>query len=108
MPISRLVGCVAYDDRYKTLYGYVPSLAPGIAFVVLFGLSTLIHLGQTIWTRRWWTIVFALGAVTELLGWAARTWSAECPYNLNAFLMQITTLIIGTSILRSTLSILHT
>lgn len=31
----------------------------------------------------------------ELIGWAGRTWSAECPYNQNAYLMQITTLIIA-------------
>jgi hypothetical protein len=31
----------------------------------------------------------------ELIGWIGRTWSAECPTNLNAFLMQICTLIIG-------------
>ena len=31
----------------------------------------------------------------ELIGWAGRTWSAECPYNPTAFLMQISTLIIG-------------
>lgn len=31
----------------------------------------------------------------ELIGWAGRTWSAKCPYNHDAFLMQITTLIIA-------------
>jgi hypothetical protein len=31
----------------------------------------------------------------EVIGWAGRTWSSQCPYNANAFLMQITTLIIG-------------
>jgi hypothetical protein len=30
-----------------------------------------------------------------LLGWAGRTWSSQCPSNLNAFLLQITTLIIA-------------
>lgn len=31
----------------------------------------------------------------EVIGWIGRTWSASCPYNNDAFLMQITTLIIG-------------
>lgn len=39
--------------------------------------------------------LFVMGALTEIIGWAGRTWSAECPYNNNAFLMQISTLIIG-------------
>lgn len=38
-----------------------------------------------------------MGALTEVIGWAGRTWSAVCPYNNNAFLMQISTLIIGKS-----------
>lgn len=29
------------------------------------------------------------------MGWAGRTWSHQCPYNLNAFLMQITMLVIA-------------
>ncbi|KAK1142433.1 hypothetical protein N8T08_007795 [Aspergillus melleus] len=33
--------------------------------------------------------------LAEIIGWAGRTWSAECPYNSNAFLMQISTLIIA-------------
>lgn len=31
----------------------------------------------------------------ELIGWAGRTWSAECVYNENAYLIQICTLIIA-------------
>jgi hypothetical protein len=34
-------------------------------------------------------------SIAELIGWAGRTWSSECPYNGDAFLMQITTLIIA-------------
>ena len=34
--------------------------------------------------------------MTEVIGWAGRLWSSQCPYNNNAFLMQISTLIIGT------------
>lgn len=33
--------------------------------------------------------------VAELIGWAGRTWSSACPYNANAYLMQIVTLIIA-------------
>ncbi|KAL4906049.1 hypothetical protein BDW74DRAFT_137621 [Aspergillus multicolor] len=88
-------GCYAYIEGVGTPYGYVPSLAAGIVFLVLFGLTMI---GQTIqfaWKRTWWCAVFAVGSLTEVIGWAGRTWSAECPYNTNAFLMQITTLIIA-------------
>ncbi|GAA82116.1 RTA1 domain protein [Aspergillus luchuensis IFO 4308] len=36
-------GCHAKIDGYGTSYGYVPSLAAGIVFCVLFGLSMLLH-----------------------------------------------------------------
>jgi hypothetical protein len=34
-------------------------------------------------------------SAAEAIGWAGRTWNAKCPYNHDAFLMQITTLIIA-------------
>ncbi|KAI0837055.1 RTA1-domain-containing protein [Hypoxylon sp. FL0890] len=76
-------------------YGYRPSLAAGIVFCVLFGIAFFGHTFQTIRLRRWTSALLTIGALTELIGWAGRTWSSECPYNRNAFLMQITTLIIG-------------
>ncbi|KAL4820884.1 RTA1 like protein-domain-containing protein [Aspergillus spinulosporus] len=88
-------GCHAYIDGIGTPYGYVPSLAAGIVFLVLFGLTMVGQAIQFAWKRTWWCAVFAVGSLTEVIGWAGRTWSAECPYNTNAFLMQITTLIIA-------------
>ncbi|KAH0160356.1 RTA1 like protein, partial [Aureobasidium melanogenum] len=88
-------GCVAYNPAQRTAYGYVPSLAAGIVYCVLFGLSMIAHTFQAVKTRALWNLVFAVGCLTEILGWAARTWSSECPYNANAFLMQICTLIIA-------------
>ncbi|KAF9629483.1 putative rta1 domain protein [Lasiodiplodia theobromae] len=93
--VSLRTGCPAYIPGIETSYGYVPSEGAGIAFVVIFGVSSLLHLGQTIWSRQWWTILFAIGGLTEVIGWAGRLWSAYCPYNTNAFLMQITTLILA-------------
>ncbi|ODQ52269.1 RTA1-domain-containing protein [Saitoella complicata NRRL Y-17804] len=87
--------CIDYIDGYEPSYGYVPSLGVGITFLVLFGLSALVHLVQMCWKRTWWTSVFVIGAIAEILGWSARTWSARCPYSSTAFLMQISTLIIA-------------
>ncbi|KAH7136368.1 RTA1 like protein-domain-containing protein [Dactylonectria macrodidyma] len=88
-------GCHALVSGIDTSYGYVPTLGVGIAFCALFGLSFLGHIIQFARKRRWTSFAFAAGAMTELIGWAGRTWSSECPYNGNAFLMQITTLIIA-------------
>ncbi|KAI9695784.1 MAG: hypothetical protein M1836_006050 [Candelina mexicana] len=87
--------CAALVDGVHTQYGYRPSLAAGITFVSLFSIVTIAHVGQSTWTRTWWAYVFALGALTEVIGWVGRLWSAVCPYNDSAFLMQISTLIIA-------------
>lgn len=76
-------------------YGYKPSLAAGITFCVLFGIPLILHTFTSIRSRIWWQTVFAVGALTEVIGWAGRTWSSECPYESNPFLIQITTLIIA-------------
>ncbi|KAF7719816.1 RTA-like protein [Penicillium ucsense] len=89
------VGCHAKIPGVGTSYGYVPSLGAGIAFLVLFGLTMVVHTVQLCWKRTWWCAVFSIGALVEILGWAGRTWSAECPYNNTAFLMQISTLIMA-------------
>lgn len=113
-------GCHSLIKGIDTSYGYVPTLGAGIAFCALFGLSLLGHSVQFIRKRQWTSFAFAVGALSmsnspsmisyaikksmhvadtyqlaEVIGWAGRTWSSECPYNNNAFLMQITTLIIA-------------
>ncbi|KAF2467638.1 RTA1-domain-containing protein [Lindgomyces ingoldianus] len=96
MPVAKLEGCAPWDPSGGlNLYGYRPHLAPGVAFSTLFALSMIIHTGQAWYKKRWWCLVFTVGALTELIGWAGRTWSSHCPHNLNAFLMQITTLIMA-------------
>ncbi|KAI2792759.1 hypothetical protein POX_b02802 [Penicillium oxalicum] len=88
-------GCHAKIPGIHTSYGYVSSLGAGIAFCTLFGLTMVAHTVQFCWKRTWWCAVFTVGAFVELLGWAGRTWSSECPYNSTAFLMQISTLIMA-------------
>lgn len=34
-------------------------------------------------------------SLVEVIGWAARVWSAMCPYEMEAFKIQTATLIIG-------------
>ncbi|KAK6530551.1 hypothetical protein TWF281_007394 [Arthrobotrys megalospora] len=87
------VGCKALIPNYDPAYGYVPSRASGIIFVVLFGLSTIGHIYASIKGRHYWYLCFAVGTIAEVIGWGGRLWSSSCPYNDNAFLMQISTLI---------------
>ncbi|KAJ7604128.1 RTA1-like protein [Roridomyces roridus] len=79
-------------------YGYVPHEYVGIIFMALFGLSTIIHVGQAIYYRMWWLFLTAcLCGVGELVGWGGRLWSALTPDQAlkTPYMMQITTTILA-------------
>ena len=96
---TRDTGCVAFNpDAKLPTYGYDPTLAPGIVFSVVFGLTMLAHFAQTIQHRKWWYLSFGIGALSELVGWAARAAAHNCPYNKSLFSLQISILIIGASL----------
>ncbi|KAI5862623.1 RTA1 like protein-domain-containing protein [Durotheca rogersii] len=93
-------------DGWLPPYGFRPSLAAGITFCVLFAVAFFGHAVQSLRFKKWTSILLAIGALTETIGWAGRTWSSQCPYNQNAFLMQITTLIIGPTFFTAALYVL--
>ncbi|KAL9115155.1 MAG: hypothetical protein Q9227_000949 [Pyrenula ochraceoflavens] len=92
---QRKTGCVKWDPTVDNSYHYQPHLSAGLVFSIVFGLSTLVHLAQTTIKRKWWYLTFALGAIGELMGWAARTDSHYCPYKDLDFMLQIAVLIIS-------------
>ena len=112
---DRGLGCVKYEDGVDPTYGYKPSIVAGIIFTTVFFLSFTVHSLQVVIKRKWWYSVLALGALGtlarylnrsihymaadactsgELIGWAARLYASQCPYNSGAFNAQISVLII--------------
>jgi hypothetical protein len=87
----------ATSTTTESVYGYQPSLGIGIAGLVLFTLSTVIHTYQMCTYRVWWLVVLILGGITEIIGYAARIYSFSDDSNLDAFLAQTVTLIIAPS-----------
>lgn len=59
------LGCHAYNPNIRTAFGYRPSLAAGIVFVILFSLITIAHIVQVGISRKWWYLVFVAGALGE-------------------------------------------
>ncbi|KAJ6551905.1 RTA1-domain-containing protein [Mycena capillaripes] len=85
-------GSVGDDNQY----GYNPSEAIGILFVVLFALSTIIHACQATYYKMWWLFPTAcLCGVGELLGWSGRLWSSFNPALSDPYMMQICATIIS-------------
>ncbi|KAI5857349.1 RTA1-domain-containing protein [Durotheca rogersii] len=70
---------VSQIPGFDFAYGYRPSLAFDIVFRVLFGIAFFGHAFQAVRMRRWSSVLLSLCALIELVGWAGRTWSAECP-----------------------------
>lgn len=88
------------NPKHINPYGYYPYVWACAIFVALFGLSTLVHLGQAIWSRKWYLIpTLVLGGCGEIIGWSARLWSAKNVYNPTPFLMQISSTIISPTFL---------
>ncbi|OAX38287.1 RTA1 like protein, partial [Rhizopogon vinicolor AM-OR11-026] len=71
-------------------YHYVPTEWICVLFLVLYSISTILHMGQAIKYRFWWMIPTAcLAGIMEIFGWSARLWSSQSPKLLNAFEMQL-------------------
>ncbi|KAG1873925.1 RTA1 like protein-domain-containing protein [Suillus subluteus] len=77
-------------------YHYVPTEWICILFVVLYSISTALHLGQALKYKLWWMIPTATFAgILEILGWSARLWSSRNPKLLTPYEMQIVGTIIA-------------
>ncbi|KAI0651906.1 RTA1 like protein [Trametes meyenii] len=77
-------------------YGYLPSDPANKTFLILFVVTTLLHLAQATRARTWWLLpTVVLAGIGEILGWAARTWSFYKPLNSDAYLMQTVALVIA-------------
>jgi len=77
-------------------YHYIPTQYVTIIFVVLFGLSTSMHLFQAVKYRMWWLLpTVCLCGLLEVLGWSARLWSSINPFIVIPFQIQITCTIIA-------------
>ncbi|KIJ51578.1 hypothetical protein M422DRAFT_776364 [Sphaerobolus stellatus SS14] len=80
------------------LYGYTPTAWIGWAFVVLFGVSTVVHIIQALSIRHrvfWLLPTVVLCGVFEVAGWVARALSSNDPTVRINYIIQATLLIIG-------------
>ncbi|KAF7300384.1 hypothetical protein HMN09_00921800 [Mycena chlorophos] len=81
-------------------YGYTPSESAAIAFVVIFGLSTLVHAGQAAYFKTWGLLPTAvLAGIGEIAGWSGRLWSSLSATTNTAFKIQIPATIIAPTFL---------
>ncbi|KAJ5753216.1 hypothetical protein N7520_010133 [Penicillium odoratum] len=58
--------------NHSNLYGYDPSYAAAIIFVILFLATTGYHLWQLIKARCWYFIPFVIGGIFQIIGYLCR------------------------------------
>ncbi|PWY92331.1 RTA1 like protein [Aspergillus heteromorphus CBS 117.55] len=86
-------------------YYYTPSAAAAGIFIVLFGISTLLHLYQLVGTRSWFMIPFFIGGILETIGYIGRLLSAEQSPNFTTgpYAMQSALLLIAPAFLAASI-----
>jgi hypothetical protein len=83
-------------DQQQSQYAYVMTRYVGLLFVSLFGLSTVLHIGQALFYRLLWLLpTVCLAGCLEVLGWSGRLWSSYNAPLKTPFLIAICTTIIG-------------
>ncbi|RGP75554.1 rta1 like family [Fusarium sporotrichioides] len=79
-----------------SLYGYRPSLAANIVFVVLFSLIGIVHVYLGIRWKSWGFMTgMLLGCISEVIGYVGRIMMWYNPFSFNAFMIQIVCLTIA-------------
>ncbi|OJJ72228.1 hypothetical protein ASPBRDRAFT_207464 [Aspergillus brasiliensis CBS 101740] len=88
-----------------TLYYYTPSAAAAGIFVVLFGISTVLHFLQLVRTRTWFMIPFFIGGILETIGYVGRLLSSlESPdYSTGSYAMQSSLILIAPAFLAASI-----
>ncbi|KAG1741828.1 RTA1 like protein-domain-containing protein [Suillus paluster] len=81
-------------------YLYVPTEWICVLFVVLYSISTVLHMSQALKYRLWWMIPTAsFAGVMEILGWSARLWSSQNPELLMPYEIQLVGTILAPTLL---------
>lgn len=93
--VPKPAACAPYGSSLYFEYGYLPSIAPGIAFTVVFFLIACVQTFYTIRYRAWWMLFLVIGAGLDCLGWVGRLVAHYCYYSTVMNTMQIASLIMG-------------
>ncbi|KAH8587910.1 putative RTA1 domain protein [Bisporella sp. PMI_857] len=91
-------------EKYK-YYHYNPSKAAAVIFTVLFLLTSLFHLVQTIRQRTWYFLAIVVGGFMEAVGYAARIKSSlETPnWKLGPYIMQALLILVAPALVAATI-----
>ncbi|KAM0352042.1 hypothetical protein HYE67_009920 [Fusarium culmorum] len=86
-------------------YNYNPSMVAAVIFIIVFGLSSLLHTFQLVRARTWYFIPFLIGCLFECVGYIGRALSAnEAPdFTKNPYIIQSILLLLGPALLAASI-----
>ncbi|KAH7198468.1 RTA1 like protein-domain-containing protein [Fusarium flagelliforme] len=86
-------------------YNYNPSMVAAVIFIVVFGVSSLLHTYQLVRARTWYFIPFLIGCLFECVGYVGRALSAnEAPdFSKNPYIIQSILLLLGPALLAASI-----
>ncbi|WKT40374.1 RTA-like protein [Fusarium oxysporum f. sp. vasinfectum] len=98
------------DPNYRhadwSFYRYEPSTAAAVIFVVLFSITTIVHVIQLIKTKTWYMLAFCLGGISEIAGYIGRAInSTEDPgcWTLGPYVVQSVLLLIAPALMAASI-----
>ncbi|KAF7626520.1 RTA1 like protein-domain-containing protein [Aspergillus flavus] len=87
-----------YKDATFAFYRFAPSVEANIIFVILFGISTLLHTFQMCHTKIWYLWPLVVGGACEAVGYIGRVLNAledEGCWNIGPYVIQNTLILLG-------------
>ncbi|KAI0178010.1 RTA1 like protein-domain-containing protein [Pestalotiopsis sp. NC0098] len=97
------MGLVQFIDGKVVYYPYLPSKAAALAFVALFAVATLSHIGLMIRYRSWFFIPLVIGGICELFGYYGRAWSHDAPNSPKGFMLQLMLILVSPVFIAATI-----
>ncbi|KAF5581585.1 RTM1 [Fusarium pseudoanthophilum] len=98
------------DPNYRhadwSFYRYEPSTAAAVIFIIIFSITTIIHVYQMIKTKTWYMLAFCLGGVSEIAGYIGRAInSTEDPgcWTLGPYVVQSVLLLIAPALMAASI-----
>jgi len=83
------------DPTVFLLYRYTPSLPAAVIFIVLFTITTSLHLWQMIRARAWYLIPLTVGGLFEMIGYIGRAISSQNQWTLGPYIIQAVLILVA-------------
>ncbi|KAF9693213.1 hypothetical protein EKO04_008781 [Ascochyta lentis] len=87
-------------------YRYHPSLVAAIIFVVLFAITTILHIYQVVRKKTWYFIPLVVGGMFETVGFVGRMLSKNDIWALGPFIMQSLLILVAPALFAASIYII--